>query len=123
MSPVDGQQADDDEDNHFNVPRQKRNQAEDENDEVHIPKEMYDGIKQKLVEREQQFKDLEQQLFERTQLCEKLQDQLELIERESQEKIAEAKREETRLIQSGYERDKIHRQELKEKEEEFGRRR
>jgi hypothetical protein len=32
---------------------------------VHIPKEMYDGIKQKLVEREQQFKDLEQQLLER----------------------------------------------------------
>jgi hypothetical protein len=64
MNP-DGAQVEEDEENHFNQPM--RNQkAEDENDEVHIPKEMYDGIKNKLVEREQQFKDIEQQLFERT---------------------------------------------------------
>lgn len=45
-----------------------------------------------------------------------------MFEKESAEKIAEAKREETRLIQSGIQRDKAHRQELKEREEDFTRR-
>lgn len=43
-----------------------------EDAEVNIPQEMYDTIKQKLIEREAEFKKFEEVLFERNQECEKL---------------------------------------------------
>lgn len=80
---------------------------------------MYDALKTKLIEREADFKKVEEALYDRNLQCDKLSDQLQLCESESELKMAEASREQQRLIEVSYERDKVNRHETKEREEDF----
>jgi len=70
---------------------------------------MYDTIKTKLIEREAEFKKQEEVLFERSQACESLVEQIQNFEKQLAVRQAESQLEQQRLIDTGYDREKLHR--------------
>lgn len=80
---------------------------------------MYDSLKQKLIDKESELKKVEESIFDREQQIEKLQEQLASLEKLFDEKLTQADKEIQRHIRDGYEREKVHRQDSKEHEEDY----
>lgn len=98
--------------------KQKSSSGEVVIKEVGVPQEIYDKLKQQLMDKEAELNHLNETLFERTSSCDKLSEQLRAIQFESRSKLEDALNENKHLKNVGYERDKANKQALKDAEEE-----
>jgi DNA phosphorothioation-dependent restriction protein DptG len=87
--------------------------------EVGVPQEMYDSLKQKLIEKEGELKRVEESIYERDQQIEKLKEQYQSLEKLFDEKMSQADSEIQRHIRDSYEREKGFRSDMKTAEEAF----